>query len=77
MYLWPFGTLSRLITGMSERSASLVAQLMAEIFFFVTITVTVLAGLIISLILGAVVAGLVLMEHHRRMVVYLRSPSSA
>jgi hypothetical protein len=39
-----------------------------------TITVAVLAGLTIGLTIGAVVAGLVLMEHPRRWVVCLRLP---
>jgi hypothetical protein len=39
-----------------------------------TITVAVLAGLTIGLTIGAVVAGLVLMEHPRRWVVCIRLP---
>jgi hypothetical protein len=39
-----------------------------------TITVAVLTGLIIGLTLGAVVAGLVLMEHPRRWMVCVRLP---
>jgi hypothetical protein len=39
-----------------------------------TITVAVLAGLTIGLTIGAVVAGLVLMEHPRRWLVCVRLP---